>query len=297
MAFSAADIPDQSGRIAIVTGANSGIGLHTARQLGAHGAKVVLACRSPDRGRAALAQLQADLPAADFVLATLDLGDLASIRAFAAGPCADLDQIDLLVNNAGVMTPPRGQTADGFELQFGTNHLGHFALTALLFDRLEASGSARVVTVSSLMERLGRIDFDNLNAERSYHRRRAYSQSKLANLMFALELARRIAAAGRTTRSMAAHPGGTRTHLQRHWSLARWTSPLWAQDAASGALPSLYAATSPQCAPGAYIGPGRMFEVWGAPAPARISDRARDEATARRLWEVSEALTQIQFAV
>ena len=211
MAWTADDIPDQAGRRAIVTGANSGIGLIAARELARHGAAVVLACRNAAKGEAALAEVRAAAPDADVTLAALDLADLASVRAFAG---ARTDPVDLLVNNAGLMAPPRGTTKDGFELQLGTNHLGHFALTGLLLDRLLAGDAPRVVSLSSNAHRMGKIDFDDLQGERRYFRWTAYGQSKLANLLFMRELDRRARAAGLPLASVAAHPGYTATNLQ-----------------------------------------------------------------------------------
>ncbi|MEA2123933.1 MAG: hypothetical protein QOI80_715, partial [Solirubrobacteraceae bacterium] len=211
MTWTAADIPDQSGRTAVVTGANSGLGLVTARELARAGARVVLACRNTDKGDEAAAQIRGDVAGAKVAVAKLDLGSLDSVRAFASGYTGDLD---LLINNAGVMAPPRKETADGFELQFGTNHLGHFALTAQLLARMEDRDDARVVTLSSGAHRIGKIEFDDLQRERHYNRWRAYGQSKLANLLFALELDRRLRAAGSGVKSLAAHPGYAATNLQ-----------------------------------------------------------------------------------
>jgi NAD(P)-dependent dehydrogenase (short-subunit alcohol dehydrogenase family) len=265
-AWTADDIPDQTGRRVIVTGANSGLGLCAARALAGRGARVVLACRNAQRGAAALADVRAAAPGADAELATLDLGDLGSVRAFAAG---QREPVDLLVNNAGLMAPPRGTTADGFEVQIGTNHLGHFALTGLLLDRLLAAPAARVVTLSSIMHRTGRIDFDDLQGERSYRRWRAYGQSKLANLLFMRELDRRARTAGMPLTSVAAHPGYAATHLQTaappllDRTLLRVLNRVVAQSAEHGALPALYAATAPVPS-GSYAGPDGPGEVRGA---------------------------------
>jgi NAD(P)-dependent dehydrogenase (short-subunit alcohol dehydrogenase family) len=216
MAWSEADIPDQSGRVAIVTGANSGIGFETARALAAKGARVVLACRSAERGRDAERRLREAVSGADARFRTLDLGSLASVEAFAKELASEESRLDLLINNAGVMVPPLGRTAAGFELQFGTNHLGHFALTGRLLGLLCETPGARVVTVSSMAHFVGRIDFDDLTSERGYVAMLAYGQSKVANLLFARELARRLDGAGYDVVSSAAHPGSTRTELQRH---------------------------------------------------------------------------------
>jgi NAD(P)-dependent dehydrogenase (short-subunit alcohol dehydrogenase family) len=290
--FTTADIPDLAGRTAIVTGASSGIGLETARALAAHGARVVLAVRDEARGAAAASALPGPGPSE---VRLLDLASLDSVRAFArdwSGP------VDLLINNAGVMIPPLSRTPDGFERQFGTNHLGHFALTNLLLPSI----SGRVVTVSSNAHRSGRIDFGDLNWERRRYRPwQAYAQSKLANLLFTAELQRRLADAGWSVLSMAAHPGYAATNLQSHsgnglvrFAMEELGNRLLAQDAAGGALPTLYAAT--QDLPGnTFAGPSRLGGLRGAPAPCSRSKAASDPATARRLWTVSEELTAATF--
>ncbi len=295
-------IPDQRGRIAVVTGGNSGLGLETTRELARKGAHVVLACRDVDKGAAAATEIRATgVPGADIDVATLDLASLASVRAFAEWVRGEHERIDLLVNNAGVMAPPRRETADGFELQFGTNHLGHFALTALVIGAMGSSDDARVVTVSSGAHRMGRIQFDDLQSKRRYRRWRAYGQSKLSNLMFAFELDRRLRAAGSGIRSIAAHPGYSATNLQ---SAAAPTvdrlvmvvsNRLLAQSVEIGVLPQLYAATNPDAQGGQYIGPDGIAEQRGYPEPVGSSGAARDEAAARRLWEISEELTGVTF--
>jgi NAD(P)-dependent dehydrogenase (short-subunit alcohol dehydrogenase family) len=297
MAFREADIPDQRGRSAVVTGANSGIGFETARALAAKGARVVLACRSEERGRDAERRLRAAVPNADARFEPLDLGSLASVRAFAEKLRASEPRLDLLVNNAGVMMPPYGKTADGFETQLGTNHLGHFALTGLLLDALRRTAGARVVTVSSLAHFWGRIAFDDLQSERSYNPTRAYGQSKLANLLFVRELARRLAAAGSDTIAAAAHPGSTRTELQRHSGLMSAVVKVFSQAPPEGALPTLYAATAPGVRGGDYFGPSGFAGCLGPPGPARSSPAAKDAAAARRLWDVSEQLTGVRFGI
>ncbi len=300
MPWTAADIPDQTGRIALITGANSGLGLESARALAARGATVVLACRSRRRGEAARAELLAGAAAGLEVL-ELDLADLASVRQAAAWMAEQYGRLDLLLNNAGVMGPPRRLTADGFELQFGTNHLGHFALTAALLPLLQERPQARVVTVTSGAQYLGRIAFDDLQAERSYDRWAAYGQSKLANVMFALELQQRLEAAGSRVSSLAAHPGLARTNLQpasvaatgsRLEGLAyRLMDPLF-QSAALGALPQLHAATAPTARGGEHYGPDQWGGMRGWPTQVRIAPAALDPGQRRRLWEVSEALTE-----
>ena len=299
MSWSAQDIPDQTGRTVVVTGANSGLGFHTSLELARRGARVVMACRNLDKGRAAEQRLLADAPDADVELRALDLADLGSVRSFADE--LDHDPLDLLVNNAGVMALPRLRTADGFEMQLGTNHLGHFALTGLLLPRLLRAEAPRVVTVSSNAHKMGRVNFDNLNGDRRYFRWAAYGQSKLANLLFALELGRR---AGSALTSVAAHPGYASTHLQFQASEATGNpvdrlvnhvaNAVLAQSDAAGALPSLYAATM-DLPSGAYVGPDGPGEFRGSPQLVAPNGRARDEETARRLWSVSEELTGVTF--
>jgi NAD(P)-dependent dehydrogenase (short-subunit alcohol dehydrogenase family) len=298
MKWTTARIPDQRGRTAVVTGANSGLGLVTARELARAGARVVMACRNLDKGEVARGQIEAAVPGAAVALEQLDLASLESVRAFAQRFEGGLD---LLVDNAGVMAPPRRRTEDGFELQFGTNHLGHFALTGLLIGSMEGRADARVVILSSQAHRTGRISFDNLGGERHYFRWRAYGQSKLANLLFALELDRRLRAAGSSVKSLAAHPGYAATNLQ-------FAAPplvdrivmtignrVIAQSDDMGALPTLYAATEPGLEGGTYVGPDGLGEQRGHPKPVSPSRAARDEDVARRLWDVSEELTGVTF--
>jgi NAD(P)-dependent dehydrogenase (short-subunit alcohol dehydrogenase family) len=288
------DIPDQTGRTAIVTGANTGIGFETARMLALKGASVVLACRNADKGREAIAKITAEKPAGSVALGALDLSDLGSIKSFADEFAGTHERLDLLINNAGVMIPPLGRTKQGFELQFGTNHLGHFALTGRLLPLVERTAGSRVVTVSSTAQNVGRIHFEDLNWERrTYRAMLAYGQSKLANMLFSLELHRRLVASGSTVRATAAHPGWTATDLQRTTPGASIFNPLLAMKPADGALPTLRAATDPSAASGSYWGPSRFFELSGPPVPARIPKAAQDEAVAARLWEVSEQLTGV----
>ena len=272
--WTAAAIPDQGGRLALVTGANSGLGLETARALAAHGATVVLACRSPQKAAAARAQLLADL-------------------------AQRYGRLDLLINNAGVMAPPRTLTRDGFELQFGTNHLGHFALTQALLPLLKGQSDARVVSVTSGAQYFGRIDFDDLQGERRYDRWKAYSQSKLANVMFTLELQRRLDAANAGINALAAHPGLARTSLQPSSVAAsgswfepiayRLMDPLF-QSAAMGALPQLYAATAPEASPAGHYGPDGFGGMGGWPKPVPVAAAALDTNNCQRLWQVSQEL-------
>ncbi|RMF16948.1 MAG: SDR family NAD(P)-dependent oxidoreductase [Candidatus Dadabacteria bacterium] len=293
--WTAADIPDQHGRTAIVTGANSGIGLETARELARKGARVILACRNADKAEAALAEIRATVPDANVEFEQLDLSRLDSVRAFAQRIRDAFDQIDLLINNAGVMMTPLSRTADGFELQFGTNHLGHFALTGLLLDRIRDVPGARIVSVSSMAHRFGRIDFDNLNAEKKYNRTAAYGQSKLANLLFIYELQRRLTAAGAQAIATAAHPGWTRTNLQEGVALFKLFNPIFGQLPPTGALPTLYAATATDAEPAGYYGPSGFLEMRGTPKRVGSTAASRDRETQRRLWQVSEELTGIRY--
>jgi NAD(P)-dependent dehydrogenase (short-subunit alcohol dehydrogenase family) len=299
--WTTSEIGDQSGRVAVVTGANSGLGLITARELAAAGATVIAAARSAEKAEAARAKILAAHPEAQVEPQVLDLADLASVREFAATVAADHETLELLVNNAGVMMPPRSLTADGFELQFGTNHLGHFALTGLLFDRLAAGSDARVVTVTSLEHRPGKIDFDDLGAEREYSPRGNYQRSKFANAVFAIELDRRLRAAGSSIKSLLAHPGYSDTNLQFAGPSGPWkllfafSNRLIAQSAEAGALPQLRAATDPDAAGGEFYGPSGIGEVRGSPQLVRPVRRATDPETGRRLWEVSQEMTGIAF--
>jgi NAD(P)-dependent dehydrogenase (short-subunit alcohol dehydrogenase family) len=299
--WTAADIPDQTGRTAIITGANTGLGYETAVALAGQGARVVLAVRNLDKGKQAATRIAEAHPGATVELQALDLTSLASIRAAAEQLRADHDRIDLLVNNAGVMWTPKSTTADGFELQFGTNHLGHFALTGLLLDRLLPVPGSRVVTVSSIGHRLrAAIHFDDLQWEHSYNRVSAYGQSKLANLLFTYELQRRLAPRG-TTAALAAHPGGSRTELTRNVprlvaAVNAVLEPLY-QGADRGALPTLRAATDPGVHGGQYYGPGGIGELRGYPKVVPSSDQSHDVQLQRRLWEVSEDLTGVVYPV
>jgi NAD(P)-dependent dehydrogenase (short-subunit alcohol dehydrogenase family) len=301
--WTADQIPDQHGRSAVVTGANSGLGLVTARELARAGASVTLACRNTDRGVQAAREIEAAVPGAATEVAALDLGSLASVQAFADRFHTLHDSLDLLINNAGVMAPPRRVTADGFELQFATNYLGHFALTGRLLHAMEGRSDARVVTLSSNAHKMGRIDFEDLQSQRSYQRWRAYGQSKLADLIFALELDRRLNAASSAIRSLAAHPGYAATNLQSAAPpmldrlVMAVSNQVLAQSAEMGALGTLYAATHPGLEGGTYVGPDGLGEFRGHPVPVSPNSRARDEQTASRLWAVSEELTGVTFSL
>ena len=300
--WTAQDVPDQSGRIAVVTGANTGLGFETAAVLAARGAQVVLAVRDLEKGKRAAARIVDSAPGSDVTVQQLDLASLESVRAAAEELRGRLPRIDLLVNNAGVMYTPKRTTRDGFEMQFGTNHLGHFALTGLLLDRLLPVAGSRVVTVSSIGHRIrAQIHFDDLQWERSYGRAAAYGQSKLANLMFTYELQRRLAANG-TTIAAAAHPGGSSTELDRNLpapvrAVSRVLQPILAQNAAMGALPVLRAATAPEVRGGQYYGPDSWGQSRGYPTLVSSSALSHDSALQRRLWAVSEELTGVTFPV
>lgn len=296
--WTTAKIPDQSGRTAIVTGANTGLGLETAKALAAKGAHVVLAVRNLDKGAAAVEWISRSVRDADLELQRLDLGSLASVREAAAELRDKHARIDLLINNAGVMTPPRETTSDGFELQFGTNHLGHFALTGLLLDRLPPVVGSRIVTVSSIGHRFAPgIRFEDLQWERRYNRLQAYGQSKLANLLFTYELQRRLI--GQHTTALAAHPGGSDTELARHLpGVVQRAVPLarpFFQEAAMGALPTLRAATDPGALGGQYYGPDGLGQQKGHPKVVTSNERSYDIELQRRLWAVSEELTGVTF--
>ena len=295
------DIPDQTGRTAIVTGANTGLGLETATALAARGAHVVLAVRNLDKGKEAAGRIQSAHPESAVTVQELDLSSLASVQAAATELRAKHDTIDLLVNNAGVMYTPKQTTADGFELQFGTNHLGHFAFTGLLLDRLLAAPGSRIVTVSSVGHRIrAAIHFDDLQWERSYSSVGAYGQAKLANLLFTYELQRRLL--GTSTIAAAAHPGFSDTELMRNMPFplrqaVGLIAPLVAQNPAMGALPSLRAATDPGALGGEYYGPDGLGQSRGYPKVVASSDQSHDVAVQRRLWAVSEELTGVVFPV
>ena len=303
--WTAAGMPSQAGKTILVTGANSGIGYQAALELARHGARVLLGCRSQGKGHAALERLRAEAPGAQAELAILDMASLASIRAFATQFSVSGGALDVLINNAGVMAlPSRELTDDGFERQFGTNHLGHFALTGLLLPALKKSAASRVVTVASLAHRSGKIEFDNLQSERHYKPWDAYNNSKLANLLFATELDRRVRAAGLNLLSVAVHPGVSRTSIIDNGpassgkdfkaKLLKLLAPLLMQNDAMGALPTEYAATAPEARGGEYIGPDGMGEIKGYPKVVKPRV-ALDEATARRLWEASEQLTGVAY--
>ncbi|MER5967840.1 oxidoreductase [Streptomyces sp. NPDC002057] len=298
-------IPDQTGRVFVVTGANSGLGLATTRELARRGGRVVLAVRDEEKGRRSADALAAAGIAPDLLdVRPLDLADLDSVRAFAGRLRAEHPRLDVLVNNAGVMAPPRTLSPQGHELQFATNHLGHFALTGLLLDLLAAGRDPRVVTVSSIRHRQGRLHFDDLTGERGYTPMTFYDQSKFANAVFGQELHRRLTGAGSPVRAVLAHPGYTATRLQTRDTsglaklvFGRIGNPLLAQRPERGALPQLYAATGADIEGGEYIGPDGPAELRGNPTRVRLSTAAADPATGARLWELSERLTEVRYPV
>lgn len=297
------DIPDLSGKVIIVTGANSGIGFETAKELARKGAHTILACSSMEKSKDASQRIRAEVPNASLEPMRLDLSSLKSVRTFAGTFKASHKQLNVLVNNARIMWVPYGKTEDGFESHFGTNHLGHFALTGLLLDVLLKTPGSRVVTVSSSGHRMGNMDFDHLMYEGGigYQRQRAYGRSKLANLLFTFELQRRFDALQANAIATAAHPGGSNTNLARHvenrwyFRLLRPLMGALTQSAAMGALPTLRAATDPEAKGGDYFGPGGFMEGRGYPIKVGCSSTARDVSLAKRLWSVSEELTGITY--
>ena len=314
--WTAADVPDQSGRVVVVTGASGGVGLETAAVLAARGAEVVLACRDLDKAARAAERIRAGIETGgrggpggglgQVRVVRVDLASLASVREAASEIVATWPRLDLLINNAGVMTPPYQRTPDGFELTFATNHLGHFALTGLLLDRLLETPGSRVVTVSSVGHRYGSMHFDDLQFESGYHADQAYGQSKLANLLFTYELHTRLSRADAGTAALAAHPGVVRTELWRTSTLfervllSPWTRPItfWAvQDAPRGALPTLRAAVDPAARGGQYYGPSGHKEYVGDPVLVESSAASHEVADARRLWQISEELTQVRYRI
>lgn len=302
--WTAADVPGQSGRTVVVTGASGGLGLVGASVLAERGATVILACRDMGKGERAADQIRSGVPGASVRVQRLDFASLASVREAASQIRAACPRLDLLINNAGVMRPPYQRSADGYELTFATNHLGHFALTGLLLDSLLAAPGSRIVTVSSVAHRDGVINFDDLQSERNYRADDAYGQSKLANLLFTYELAARLRAAGHHTIALAAHPGVARTELFR-WDprlirvlLSTALRPLmfWlVHSAERGALPALRAATDPSAGTGEYYGPGGWREYTGYPVRVESTGRSHDVAAQRRLWQVSEELTGVSY--
>lgn len=289
-------MPDLSGKIILVTGANSGIGLEAVKLFAGKGAEVIMACRNVEKAEVAAAEVRAVVPEARLEIMALDLADLASVKAFADAVKQRFAKLDVLLNNAGLMAPPLQRTKDGFEIQFGTNHLGHFALTGQLLELLEAADAPRIVQISSLAHRGGKLMWGNLNAEKSYSRWAFYCQSKLANLIFARDLNRRLEKAGSKVHAYAAHPGYSATHLQDTVPAGGLFNTIMAQPAEMGCLPGVMAATSPDVEPGGYYGPdGRVMELRGYPAPAFARKITDNKTVAQRLWQESERLTGVCY--
>ena len=295
MNWTTGNIPNLTGKTAIVTGANSGIGLETARIMAEKDATVILACRNIDKASAAKREIEVSMKDAKLEVIPLDLADLSSIHAFTTTFRAKYDRLDILVNNAGVMTPPLTKTTDGFEVQFGGNHLGHFALTGLMIDLLKNTTNSRLVVVGSIAERFGKIDFENLNAERQYNPMAAYGQSKLANMLFCYELGRRLQLLGNNPLIVAAHPGWTATNLQQNSASSRFLNKFFAQSPAMGALPSLYAATAPDVQTGDYFAPNGFLELRGCPKKVESSANSYNIELAKKLWTISETLIDITY--
>jgi NAD(P)-dependent dehydrogenase (short-subunit alcohol dehydrogenase family) len=295
--WDASHIPSQAGRAALVTGANTGLGFETARILAGCGAEVILACRNRTKGAKALGRILALHPNAAVSLLPVDLSDLDSVKTAANSVLDNHTRLDLLINNAGVMAPPYSKSRQGYENQFATNYLGHFVLTGRLLPLILATPSSRVVSVSSAAANFGRLDLSDLNFERrKYSRWGAYNQSKLATLVFSQELARKLAESGSDSRAIAAHPGGAATDLQRNTWYFRWfVNPFLAASASDGALPTLRAATDPRAANGSYWGPSKFFQMRGAPTNIVPTSRALDQDLAKRLWQVSEDMTNVVF--
>lgn len=301
------DITEQTGKTAIITGANSGLGFEATKALAGKNALVIMACRNMEKAKHAKQRILEHHPNANLEIIQLDLANLESIKRFADTFKAKYDHLDYLFNNAGVMFLPFTKTKDGFELTFGVNHLGHFALTAHLLPVLLQTPNSRIITQSSLYAKRGKIEFDNLNAEKKYNKSKAYAQSKLANLLFAFELQRRLEQANASTISVASHPGYSNTNLQfagpemekskTRKTIMKIANTLFAQSAAKGALPMLYAATAPDVKGGEYFGPRGLFQVWGHPKKIKPPKKALDTETARRLWEVSEQLTKTKYPI
>lgn len=301
--WTTANIPDLTGKVMIVTGANIGLGFETAKEFARKGAQTVMACRNMDKAQTARESILSEIPQAQAEIMQLDLSSLASVHQFADAFKAKYERLDVLANNAGIMMTPYGSTKDGFEQQFGTNHLGHFALTGLLLDTLLATPGARVVNVSSSGHRMGVMDFDDLMfaGGKGYTGRSGYGRSKLANILFTYELQRRFEAAGVDAMALAAHPGGSNTNLDQYlrdkwyFNLARPLAGVVMQSAAMGALPTIRAAVDPNARGGEYYGPGGMMEMRGYPVLVRSNDASHNLADARQLWQVSEALTGVTF--
>lgn len=291
------NIADQTGKIAIVTGANSGIGYETAKALAKKKALVIMVCRNIEKGYEAAEKIKAEFQDAKVEVMKMDLSSQKSIQEFAEKFREKYNELHLLINNAGVMMPPYSKTKDGFELQIGTNHLGHFALTGLLLDLLLKTEKSRIVSVSSMAHKWGEIKFDDFNREQNYSKSEAYGQSKLANLLFTYELQRKLDIAGSNTIAVASHPGWTQTNLQRHISSARLLNPLFGQKQENGAWPTLMAATYPETKAADYFGPSGFKEMKGHPKKVESNVKSHDKNVAAKLWTLSEELTGVKFEI
>ena len=292
--WSTADIPDQTGRIAIITGANSGLGYETSLALAQKGCRVIMACRSLNKANTACDSIKSNNPSGLVEVMQLDLNDLDAVKTFAFNFKEKYNRLDLLINNAGIMHPPYSKTVQGFETQFGVNHLAHFALTGLLLDTLKSTPESRVVTVSSNGHKLGKINFDDLQWEEGYKDMAAYGQSKLANLLFTYELQRKLESAGYSTIATAAHPGWSGTNLMETSPFIKLFTPLLSQKPDQGALPTLRAATDPKVNGADYFGPSRL-EMVGAPVKVKSNKRSKDKSVAKQLWSISEKLTGVSY--
>lgn len=292
------NIPDQKGRIAIVTGSSSGIGFETARVLANKNAKVIIAVRNLEKGKSAEEKIRTQNSTVNVTVMELDLADLKSVHKFAKNVQNQYKQLDLLINNAGVMMPPYSKTTDGFELQFGTNHLGHFALTGLLIDLLKNTPNSRVVNVSSVAHKYGNLNFQDLSwVKRKYKSMNSYGDSKIANMYFTFELSRKLKQNGKNPTVAAAHPGWTATELQRHVRLFDFMNSFFAQDITMGAIPTLYAAVGEDVKGGDYFGPSGFMEMRGYPRQVESNELSHDEEIAQKLWEISENLTEVRFSL
>lgn len=307
MKWTASDIPDLKGKIAIVTGANSGLGYHESLALASKGAMVILAVRNRDKGQLAFDRIKSEVPDAELVVMKLDLANIESIKHFADSYLEEFERLDILINNAGLMAVPLSRTTQGFEMQFGTNHLGHFVLTALLIDKIGRTPASRIINVSSLLYKSGKINFNDLNWDQSYSKWAAYGVSKLSNLLFTIELDRRLSLAGKQTIAASAHPGWSSTNLQTKGaelegtklksSLMNFSNILFAQSASMGALPILYAATAAAVESSGFYGPDGLGGLRGYPTEVKTDPRFVDPRIALKLWEASEKMTGIHFVI
>ncbi len=294
--WSSNNIPDQKGKVAIVTGATSGLGKEAAKVLASKNASVILAVRNVEKGEGVITEIKNELPTADIVVRALDLTSLESIKTFTDGIIKDFDRLDILINNAGIMMCPYSKTKDGFEIQMGTNHFGHFALTGRLMPLLKSTINSRIVATSSVAHNMGNIDFSDINWEkRKYNTQKAYGDSKIANLYFMFELIKKLENEENAPRVIAAHPGWTRTELQRHSGLASFLNNFFSQNVKMGTLPTLRAATDPEADSGDYYGPRGFMEMKGYPVKVKSNKRSQDKEAAKKLWEVSENLTSVKF--